>query len=264
MVSANRLELLQIADAVAREKLIERDLVIEAMEESLGKAARSRYGAEYDIRAFIDRKTGEISMSRALEVVEEIENHFTEIPLAEARLKNPAAEVGDFITEPLPAMDFGRIAAQTAKQVIVQKVREAERERQYEEFKDRVGEIINGIAKRVEYGNVIVDLGRAEAIIRRDQLIPRETYRVGDRVRGYIRDVRSETRGPQIFMSRTAPEFMAKLFGMEVPEIYEGLVEIKEIVREAGGRTKVAVSSRAESVDPVGACVGVKAAGTVD
>ena len=258
MVSANRLELLQIADAVAREKLIERDLVIEAMEESLGKAARSRYGAEYDIRAFIDRKTGEISMSRALEVVEEIENHFTEIPLAEARLKNPAAEVGDFITEPLPAMDFGRIAAQTAKQVIVQKVREAERERQYEEFKDRVGEIINGIAKRVEYGNVIVDLGRAEAIIRRDQLIPRETYRVGDRVRGYIRDVRSETRGPQIFMSRTAPEFMAKLFGMEVPEIYDNIIEVKAVARDPGSRAKIGVISYDSSIDPVGACVGMR------
>ena len=258
MVSANRLELLQIADAVAREKLIERELVIEAMEESLGKAARSRYGAEYDIRAFIDRTTGEISMSRALEVVEEVENHFTEIPLAEARLKNPAAEVGDFITEPLPAMDFGRIAAQTAKQVIVQKVREAERERQYEEFKDRVGEIINGIAKRVEYGNVIVDLGRAEAIIRRDQLIPRETYRVGDRVRGYIRDVRSETRGPQIFMSRTAPEFMAKLFAMEVPEIYDGIIEVKAVARDPGSRAKIGVISYDSSIDPVGACVGMR------
>ena len=258
MVSANRLELLQIADAVAQEKLIERDLVIEAMEESLGKAARSRYGAEYDIRAIIDRSTGEISMSRALEVVEEVENHFTEIPLAEARLKNPAAEVGAFITEPLPAMDFGRIAAQTAKQVIVQKVREAERERQYEEFKDRVGEIINGVAKRVEYGNVIVDLGRAEAIIRRDQLIPRETYRVGDRVRGYIRDVRAEARGPQIFMSRTAPEFMAKLFAMEVPEIYDGIIEVKAVARDPGSRAKIGVISYDSSIDPVGACVGMR------
>jgi len=258
MVSANRLELLQIADAVAREKLIERDLVLEAMEDSLGKAARSRYGAEYDIRAFIDRKTGEISMSRALEVVEEVENHFTKISLAEARLMNPEAEVGDFITEPLPPMDLGRIAAQTAKQVIVQKVREAERERQYEEFKDRVGEIINGIVKRVEYGNVIVDLGRAEAIIRRDQLIPREAYRVGDRIRGYIRYVRSETRGPQIFMSRTAPEFMAKLFAMEVPEIYDGIIEIKAVARDPGSRAKIGVISYDNSIDPVGACVGMR------
>jgi len=258
MVSANRLELLQIADAVAREKLIERDLVLEAMEDSLGKAARSRYGAEYDIRAFIDRKTGEISMSRAMEVVEEVENHFTQIALAEARLKNPAAEVGDFITDPLPPMDFGRIAAQTAKQVIVQKVRDAERERQYEEFKGRVGEIINGIVKRVEYGNVIVDLGRAEAIIRRDQLIPRETYRVGDRVRAYIRDVRAEARGPQIFLSRTAPEFMAKLFGMEVPEIYDGIIEVKAVARDPGSRAKIGVISYDNSIDPVGACVGMR------
>jgi N utilization substance protein A len=258
MVSANRLELLQIADAVAREKLIDRELVLEAMEDSLGKAARSRYGADYDIRAFIDRQTGEIAMSRAMEVVEKIENHFTEIPLAEARLKNPEAEVGDFITEPLPAMDFGRIAAQTAKQVIIQKVRDAERERQYEEFKDRVGEIINGVVKRVEYGNVIVDLSRAEAIIRRDQLIPRETYRVGDRIRAYIRDVRSEARGPQIFMSRTAPEFMAKLFGMEVPEIYDGIIEVKAVARDPGSRAKIGVISHDSSIDPVGACVGMR------
>jgi len=258
MVSANRLELLQIADAVAREKLIDRELVIEAMEESLGKAARSRYGAEYDIRAFIDRKTGEAHMSRALEIVEEVENHFTEISLKEAQLKNPEALVGDFITEPLPAQEFGRIAAQTAKQVIVQKVREAERERQYEEFKDRVGEIINGVAKRVEYGNVIVDLGRAEAILRRDQLIPRETFRVGDRVRAYIKDVRSETRGPQIFLSRTAPEFMAKLFQMEVPEIYDGIIEIKAVARDPGSRAKIGVISYDNSIDPVGACVGMR------
>ncbi|MEM6548758.1 MAG: transcription termination factor NusA [Pseudomonadota bacterium] len=258
MVSANRLELLQIADAVAREKLIDRELVLEAMEDSLGKAARSRYGAEYDIRAFIDRRSGEISMSRAMEVVEEVENHFTEILIAEARLKNPEAQVGDFITDPLPPMDFGRIAAQTAKQVIVQKVRDAERERQYEEFKDRVSEIINGIVKRVEYGNVIVDLGRGEAILRRDQLIPREAYRVGDRIRAYIRDVKRETRGPQIFLSRTAPEFMAKLFAMEVPEIYDGIIEIKAVARDPGSRAKIGVISYDNSIDPVGACVGMR------
>jgi N utilization substance protein A len=260
MVSANKLELLQIADAVAREKLIERDLVIEAMEESLAKAARSRYGAEYDIRCFIDRKTGETTMHRVLEVVDDaaVENHFTQIGLKEARLKNPEAQVGDFITEPLPPMDFGRIAAQTAKQVIVQKVRDAERERQYEEYKDRVGEIVNGIVKRVEYGNVIVDLGRAEAIIRRDQLIPRETYRVGDRIRAYVRDVRREARGPQIFLSRTAPEFMAKLFAMEVPEIYDGIIEIKAVARDPGSRAKIGVISYDSSIDPVGACVGMR------
>ena len=252
MVSANRLELLQIADAVAREKLIERELVIEAMEDSMGKAARSKYGAEYDIRAFIDRKTGEISMTRAMEVVDEVENHFTEITVEEARIKNPEAQVGDFITDPLPPMDFGRIAAQTAKQVIVQQIRDAERERQYEEFKDRVGEIINGIVKRTEYGNVIVDLGRAEAIVRRDQLIPREAYRNGDRVRAYIRDVRSETRGPQIFLSRTAPEFMAKLFAQEVPEIYDGVIEVKAVCPRPGqSRAKIGVISYDNaSIDP--------------
>ncbi|SDX06775.1 NusA antitermination factor [Albimonas donghaensis] len=258
MVSANRLELLQIADAVAREKLIDPGLVIEAMEDSLAKAARSRYGAEYDIRAEIDRKTGELRMSRAREVVEVVENHFTEIALSEARAMNPEAEEGDFISEPLPTLEFGRIAAQTAKQVIVQKVREAERERQYEEFKDRVGTIINGVVKRVEYGNVIVDLGRGEGVIRRDQLIPREMYRNGDRIRAFIRDVRSEVRGPQIFLSRTAPEFMSELFKMEVPEIYDGVIEVKAVARDPGSRAKIGVISRDSSIDPVGACVGMR------
>jgi len=258
MVSANKLELLQIADAVAREKLIDPELVIEAMEDSLAKAARSRYGAEYDIRAVIDRKTGELAMSRAREVVEEVENHFTEIPLSEARAMNPEAEEGDFISEPLPTLEFGRIAAQTAKQVIVQKVREAERERQYDEYKDRVGEIINGVVKRVEYGNVIVDLGRGEGVIRRDQLIPREMYRNGDRVRAFIRDVRSEVRGPQIFLSRTAPEFMAELFKMEVPEIYDGVIEVKAVARDPGSRAKIGVISHDSGIDPVGACVGMR------
>ncbi|WP_092863490.1 transcription termination factor NusA [Albimonas pacifica] len=258
MVSANRLELLQIADAVAREKLIDPGLVIEAMEDSLAKAARSRYGAEYDIRAEIDRKTGELRMSRAREVVEEVENHFTEIALSEARAMNPEAEPGDFIAEPLPTLEFGRIAAQTAKQVIVQKVREAERERQYDEFKDRVGTIINGVVKRVEYGNVIVDLGRGEGVIRRDQLIPREMYRNGDRIRAFIRDVRAETRGPQIFLSRTAPEFMSELFKMEVPEIYDGVIEVKAVARDPGSRAKIGVISHDSSIDPVGACVGMR------
>ncbi|MEM9061136.1 MAG: transcription termination factor NusA [Pseudomonadota bacterium] len=258
MVSANRLELLQIADAVAREKLIDRELVIEAMEDSMGKAARQKYGAEYDIRAFIDRKTGETTMHRAMEVVDEVENHFTEITVEEARIKDPEAEVGTFVVDPLPPMDFGRIAAQTAKQVIVQQIRDAERARQYEEFKDRVGEIINGIVKRTEYGNVIVDLGRAEAIVRRDQLIPREAYRNGDRIRCFIRDVRSEARGPQIFLSRTAPEFMAKLFSQEVPEIYDGIIEVKAVARDPGSRAKIGVISYDNSIDPVGACVGMR------
>lgn len=258
MVTANKLELLQIADAVAREKLIDRELVIEAMEDSMGKAARQKYGADYDIRAFIDRKTGETTMHRAMEVVDDVENHFIEISVEEARLKNPAAQIGDFITDPLPPMDFGRIAAQTAKQVIVQQIRDAERERQYEEFKDRIGEIINGVVKRTEYGNVIVDLGRAEAIVRRDQLIPREAFRNGDRIRCFIRDVRSETRGPQIFLSRTAPEFMAKLFAQEVPEIYDGIIEVKAVARDPGSRAKIGVISYDSSIDPVGACVGMR------
>ncbi|MEM8752966.1 MAG: transcription termination factor NusA, partial [Pseudomonadota bacterium] len=257
-VSANRLELLQIADAVAREKLIDPELVIEAMEDSLGKAARSRYGAEMDIRAHIDRKSGEMSMFRAREVVEEVENHFTEMTLEDARAMNPEAEIGSIITDPLPVMDFGRVAAQTAKQVIVQKVRDAERERTYAEYKDRVGEIINGVVRRVEYGNVIVDLGRGEGIIRRDQLINREAFRVGDRVRSYIREVREEARGPQIFLSRTAPEFMAELFKMEVPEIYDGVIEIKAVARDPGSRAKIGVVSYDNSIDPVGACVGMR------
>ena len=257
-VSANRLELLQIAEAVAREKLIDPDLVIEAMEDSLGKAARSRYGAELDIRAHIDRKSGEMTMFRAREVVEEVENHFIEMTLEDAQAVNPEAEIGSIITDPLPPMDFGRVAAQTAKQVIVQKVRDAERERTYEEFKDRVGEIINGVVRRVEYGNVIVDLGRGEGIIRRDQLINREPFRVGDRVRSFIREVKEEARGPQIFLSRTAPEFMAELFKMEVPEIYDGVIEIKAVARDPGSRAKIGVISFDNSIDPVGACVGMR------
>jgi transcription termination/antitermination protein NusA len=258
VTSANRLELLQIADAVAREKMIDPALVIEAMEDSLGKAARSRYGAEYDIRARIDRKSGELFMTRHRQVVEEVENHFIELTPADAKRIKPGAQVGDEIVDSLPAMDFGRIAAQSAKQVIMQKVREAERQRQYEEFKDRVGEIINGIVKRTEYGNVIVDVGRGEAILRRDQLIQREAYRNGDRVRALIRDVRLETRGPQIFLSRTAPEFLAELFKMEVPEIYDNIIEIKAVARDPGSRAKMGVISYDSSIDPVGACVGMR------
>ncbi|MCF6273474.1 MAG: transcription termination factor NusA [Rhodobacteraceae bacterium] len=260
ITSANRLELLQIAEAVAREKMIEPNLVIEAMEDSLGKAAKSRYGAEYDIRAHIDRKTGELSMERCRTVVpdEEYENTFTELTLEDAREIDPEAEIGAVLSDALPPMDFGRIAAQSAKQVIMQKVREAERERQFDEFKDRVGEIINGIVKRVEYGNVIVDVGRGEAVLRRDQLINREPFRTGDRVRAYIRDVREEVRGPQIFLSRTAPEFLAELFKMEVPEIYDGIIEIKAVARDPGSRAKIGVISNDNSIDPVGACVGMR------
>jgi N utilization substance protein A len=258
VVSANRLELLQIADAVAREKSIPRDIVLSSMEDALQKAARSRYGQETEVRAEINPKTGEIRFSRLLLVVDQIENDATQILLTDARKKNPAAQVGDWIAETLPPFDFGRIPAQSAKQVIVQKVREAERDRQYQEFKDRIGDIINGVVKRVEYGNVIVDLGRGEAIIRRDELIPREVFRPGDRVRAYVYDVRREQRGPQIFLSRTHPQFMAKLFSQEVPEIYDGVIEVKSVARDPGSRAKIAVTSRDTSIDPVGACVGMR------
>ncbi len=257
-VSANRLELLQIADAVAREKSIDKGIVIAAMADAIQKAARSRYGQETNIRADINPNTGEMKLQRLMEVVEEVEDYGRQIALSSARERNPDAEIGDFIAEPLPPMDFGRIAAQSAKQVIVQKVREAERDRQFDEYKDRIGEIVNGTVKRVEYGNVIVDLGRGEAIIRRDELIPRENFKYGDRVRAYVYDVRREQRGPQIFLSRTHPQFMAKLFAQEVPEIYDGIIEIKSVARDPGSRAKIAVISRDSSIDPVGACVGMR------
>jgi N utilization substance protein A len=257
-VSANRLELLQIADAVAREKSISRDIVLASMEDALQKAARSRYGQETEIRVEINPRTGEVRTSRLMLVVDQIENDATQILLVDARKRNPAAQVGDWIAETLPPFDFGRIAAQSAKQVIVQKVREAERDRQYQEYKDRIGEIVNGVVKRVEYGNVIIDLGRGEAIVRRDELIPREMFRPGDRIRAYVYDVRREQRGPQIFLSRTHPQFMAKLFGQEVPEIYDGIIEVKSVARDPGSRAKIAVISRDSSIDPVGACVGMR------
>src|SRR5215218_8787744 len=257
VVSANRLELLQIADAVAREKAIDKSIVIAAMADAIQKAARSRYGQETNIRADINPTTGEMKLQRLMEVVEDVEDHARQIAISSARERNPDAQVGDFIAEQLPPMDFGRIAAQSAKQVIVQKVREAERDRQFDEYKDRIGEIVNGTVKRVEYGNVIVDLGRGEAIIRRDELIPRETFRPGDRVRAYLFDVRREQRGPQIFLSRTHPQFMAKLFRQEVPEIYDGIITIRSIARDPGSRAKIAVTSNDSSIDPVGACVGM-------
>jgi transcription termination/antitermination protein NusA len=253
-----RPELLQVADTVARDKGIDRDEVLEAMEQAIQKAGRSKYGQEYDIRAEIDRNNGEIRLLRFREVAEPIENEATQIALAEAQHLNPEAEIGDFITDPLPPIDFGRIAAQSAKQVIVQKVRDAERQRQFLEFKDRVGEIVNGLVKRVEFGNVVVDLGRAEAMARRDELLPRESFRQGERVRAYIYDVREEPRGPQIFLSRTHPQFMAKLFAQEVPEIYDGIIEIKAVARDPGSRAKIAVISRDSGIDPVGACVGMR------
>jgi N utilization substance protein A len=257
-ISANRLELLQIADAVARDKSIDKNIVISAMEDAIQKAAKTRYGSENEIRAEIDPKTGQTNLARLLEVVEVVENKATEIDLKDARKKNKEAEIGDFISEELPPIEFGRIAAQSAKQVIFQKVRDAERDRQYDEFKDKIDEVISGIVKRVEYGNVIVDLGRNEAIIRRDELLPRESYRSGDRVLAYIQDVRREPRGPQIFLSRTSNNFMAKLFMQEVPEIYDGIVEIISVARDPGSRAKIAVHTSDNSIDPVGACVGMR------
>jgi N utilization substance protein A len=257
-VSANRLELLQIADAVAREKSIDRGIVIAAMEDAIQKAARSRYGSETEVRAEINPKTGEMRLSRLLLVVDQIDNDSAQVSLDDAKVRNPAAQVGDYIAEALPPLEYGRIAAQSAKQVIVQKVREAERDRQYQEYKDRIGDIVNGIVKRVEYGNVVVDLGRGEAIVRRDEMLPREVFRNGDRIRAYIYDVRREPRGPQIFLSRTHPQFMAKLFAQEVPEIYDGIVEVRAVARDPGSRAKIAVISRDSSVDPVGACVGMR------
>jgi len=256
-----RTELLQVADAVARDKGIERDEVLEAMEQAIGKAGRAKYGHEHDIRAAIDRKTGEIRLARYREVVmgpEQVENEMAQMSLRDAQKIDEKLRVGDFITEELPPIDLGRIAAQTAKQVIVQKVREAERSRQFDEYKDRSGEIVNGIVKRVEFGNVTVDLGRAEAMLRRDETLPRETFRTGDRVRAYIMDVRQEQRGPQIFLSRTHPTFMALLFKQEVPEIYDGIIEIKAVARDPGSRAKIAVVSKDSSIDPVGACVGMR------
>lgn len=259
-IAIARPELLQVADAVAREKMIEREEVLEAMEQAIQKAGRAKYGLEKDIRATIDRKDGRVKLERFTEVVEAepVENEATQIPLRIAQKIKPGIQLGEFIVDPLPPIDFGRIAAQTAKQVIVQRVREVERRKQFEEYKDRVGEIINGTVKRTEYGNLMVDLGRAEALLRRDETIPREAFRNGDRVRAYIYDVREEPRGPQIFLSRTHPGFLAKLFAQEVPEIYDGIIEIKAVARDPGSRAKMAVISRDSSIDPVGACVGMR------
>jgi len=257
-VSANKAELLAIADSVAREKLIDKGIVIEAMEDAIQRAARARYGAENDIRAKLDPNSGDLRLWRVVEVVEQVDDYFKQVSLEDAQKLQPGSSLGDFIVDPLPPIEFGRIAAQAAKQVIFQKVRDAERERQYEEFKDRAGEIITGVVKRVEFGHVVVDLGRAEGVIRRDQQIPREVLRVGDRVRSLILSVRRENRGPQIFLSRAHPDFMKKLFAQEVPEIYDGIIEIKAAARDPGSRAKIGVISHDSSIDPVGACVGMK------
>ncbi|AOZ68174.1 transcription termination/antitermination protein NusA [Rhodobacter xanthinilyticus] len=260
ITSANQLELLQTAEAVAREKMIDPDLVIQAMEDSLARAAKSRYGSEMDIRVHIDRKTGRATFTRVRTVVEDeaLENYQAELTVAQAKQYKPDPQVGDEIIDEVPPVDLGRIAAQSAKQVILQRVREAERDRQFDEFKDRKGTIINGVVKREEYGNIIVDIGRGEAILRRNEKIGRESYRPNDRIRAYVKDVRRETRGPQVFLSRTDPQFMAELFKMEVPEIYDGIIEIKAVARDPGSRAKIAVISYDNSIDPVGACVGMR------
>src|SRR3979490_3447011 len=257
-VSANKLEGIQIADAVVTDNAIDRGIVITVMEGANANAMRARYGSETDVHAEIDAKKGELRLSRHMLGVELVENSSNQISLADAQRPNPGARGGDTIADTLPPLEYGRIAAQSAKQVIVQKVREAERDRQYQEFKDRIGDIVNGIVKRVEYGSVIVDLGRGEAIVRRDEMLPREVFRNGDSVRAYIFDVRRETRGPQIFLSRTHPQFMAKLFAQEVPEIYDGIIEIKSVARDPGSRAKIAVISRDSGIGPVGACVGMR------
>ena len=257
-IAANKAELLAIANAVATEKMIDKSIVVEALEEAIQRAARARYGAENDIRAKLDTQTGDLRLWRVVEVVEEVEDYFKQVDLKQAEKLQKGAVVGDFIVDPLPAVDLGRIDAQSAKQVIFQKVRDAERERQYEEFKERAGEIITGVVKSVEFGHVVVDLGRAEGVIRRDQQIPREVVRNGDRVRALIMKVQRENRGPQILLSRAHPDFMKKLFAQEVPEIYDGVIEIKAAARDPGSRAKIGVISYDSSIDPVGACVGMK------
>ncbi|MBP3345696.1 MAG: transcription termination/antitermination protein NusA [Alphaproteobacteria bacterium] len=256
--SMPRPEIILVADTVAREKNIDREDVFTAMEVAIQKAGRSKYGFEHDIRAHIDRKTGAISLARYREVVEEVENEVTQLTVEQARDYEDNAKVGDFIIDALPPIDFGRIAAQTAKQVIVQKVRDAERNRQFEEYKEKINTIVNGTVKRIEFGNVILDIGKTEAVLRRDEIIPREKFKNGDRVRAYVLDVRRETKGPQIFLSRTYPEFMAKLFASEVPEIYDGIVKIVAVARDPGSKAKIAVKTDDMTIDAVGACVGLR------
>ncbi len=259
--SMPRPEIVLVADTVAREKNIDREDVFTAMEVAIQKGARSKYGMEHDIRAKIDRKTGAISLARYREVVADdaiIENEAAQITLSRAKDYKPDAEIGEFLVDPLPPIDFGRIAAQTAKQVIVQKVREAERNKQFEEYKEKIGTIVNGTVKRNEFGNLVLDIGKTEAILRRDEIIPREKFKNGDRIRAYVLDVRRENRGPQIFLSRTCPEFLAKLFTQEVPEIYDGIVKIMGVARDPGSKAKIAVKADDVTVDAVGACVGLR------
>ncbi len=256
--SIPRLELIQVAESVSREKSIEKEEVIIAMEEAIEKAARSKYGLERDIRANIDRKNGSINIAQFTEVVEIVENESTQMTYQESQRRNLNIGIGEFYKQSLPPIDFGRIAAQTAKQVISQKVREAERQRQFQEYKDRVGEIVVGTIKRVDNQSVIIDLGRAEAIIKKDQMIPREQLRPGDRLRCFIIEVSEQAKGPQIFLSRASNDFLAALFTQEVPEIYDGIIEIKGVAREPGSRAKISAFSNDPSIDPVGACVGMR------
>tara|TARA_B100000965_G_scaffold10891_1_gene8430 strand:+ start:8 stop:1543 length:1536 start_codon:yes stop_codon:yes gene_type:complete len=258
MVSANKIEILRIAETVAQEKMIDKEIVLSALEEAIVKAAKNNYGEENEVVAEINKDNGDILISRKMLVVDDVKNKFLEINLKDAKKINGAAQIGDELLDPLPPMDFGRIAAQSAKQVITSKVREAERERQFNEYKDRVEEIVNGVVKRIEFGNVVLDLGNAEGVIRKDQTIPRENLRNGDRVKAYIYDVRSELKGPQIFLSRSHPQFMAMLFRQEVPEIYDGIISIKSVARDPGSRAKIAVFTEDGSIDPVGACVGMR------
>lgn len=257
-ITANRAELIAIANSVASEKMIDKAIVVEAMEDAIQRAARTRYGQEMDIRAKLDPNNGDLRLWRVVEVVEQVDDLYKQVDVKGAQKLQAGAAVGDYLVDPLPPIEFGRIQAQAAKQTIFQKVRDAERERQYEEFKDRAGEIITGVVKRVEFGHIVVDLGRAEGVIRRDQQIPREVVRVNDRIRSLILKVVRENRGPQIFLSRAHPDFMKKLFAQEVPEIYDGIIEIKAAARDPGSRAKIGVISHDSSIDPVGACVGMK------
>lgn len=258
MSNIGNIEILQIIDSVAREKGISKEVLISTVEQAVQVAGRKKYGNEYNIKAQINRKTGEINLLRVLKVVENVEDYLTQISLTEALQKDPEAKIDGEIYEYLPSIDHARVAAQAAKQVITQRVIEAEREKQYHDFKDRKGEVINGVVKRIEYGDIIVDLNRAEAIIKREQQIKGENFKVGDRVKAYVQDVRHETKGPQIFLSRADDRMLAKLFELEVTEIYEGMIEIKAVARDAGSKAKIAVFASDSSVDPIGSCVGIR------
>ncbi len=255
-----REEMLQVANTVAQEKSIDTDSVFGAMEQALEKAARVKYGTERDIRVEINRETGDIKLNSYREVVDiySEEEQAKQIILEDALKINPKIKLGEFIIKELPPIDLGRVAAQNAKGVIIQKVREADKSRQYEEYKDKVGEIAVGIVKRVEFGNLIVDLGKSEAIIKREELIPRETFKNGDRVRSYIYEVKEDTKGYQVFLSRTHPQFLSKLFNQEVPEIFEGVIVVKSVARDPGSRAKISVYTEDSTIDPVGACVGMR------